>query len=396
MKRTMTWGGLALFLLVSACGSDGVGLSGSDDGRGCRIDRECLDDDPCNGDEWCDDGACAPGVPPDGGRWCTLPSGAGVCRGGFCVPAGCGNGTLNPGEDCDDGNLDRTDGCDIDCRFLCRSDAECGDGIDCTVDECAAFGTGRACRSVPIADGAACDDRDPCTTADRCIGGACGGHAVDCDDGDPCTADRCNAWRPAADPCVHDRLPNWYPDFDGDGWGIDADPVCAARAPPGRARRVGDCCDSQADVFPGQSQEFETPYVCGSDGSPSFDYNCNGTWDLWWPNLAEECPSGTRTDYYGCPYEARGWCDLGGEHAECAGVPGCGERGLYQECIANCGYWSCGWKEGGDDATGDAGTPDAGAADARGDYSDSWARKESAPSTCCCVEQFDSRVQTCR
>src|SRR5262249_25241035 len=73
----------------------------------------------------------------------------------------CGNGNLDPGEECDDGN---------------RSSGDC----------CSA-----SCRVEP--DGQPCSTGDACTTARTCSAGVCGGGAVvACDDGDPCTADACD------------------------------------------------------------------------------------------------------------------------------------------------------------------------------------------------------------
>jgi len=42
------------------------------------------------------------------------------------------------------------------------------------------------------ADGATCDDNDPCTKDDACAGTACRGTQSECDDGDPCTVDVCD------------------------------------------------------------------------------------------------------------------------------------------------------------------------------------------------------------
>jgi cysteine-rich repeat protein len=49
----------------------------------------------------------------------------GICHEGTCLEAGCGNGRLDPGEICDDGNQLALDGCSADCM----SDETCGNGI---------------------------------------------------------------------------------------------------------------------------------------------------------------------------------------------------------------------------------------------------------------------------
>ena len=95
----------------------------------------------------------------------------------------CGNGVVDSGEECDDGNGDNLDGC---------SDA-------CTVEQCFTC-TGEPSDCTPVSPGAACDDGDFCTTADQCDGaGHCtGGAPPDCDDGEPCTEDVCQSGA-----CVH-------------------------------------------------------------------------------------------------------------------------------------------------------------------------------------------------
>jgi cysteine-rich repeat protein len=49
---------------------------------------------------------------------------SGSCRDGICTPVACGDGVLDPGELCDDGNLASADGCRGDCASVER----CGDG----------------------------------------------------------------------------------------------------------------------------------------------------------------------------------------------------------------------------------------------------------------------------
>src|SRR5687768_4705190 len=49
----------------------------------------------------------------------------GLCYQGVCLPVGCGNGELDLGEACDDGNREKGDGCSADCA----SNELCGNGI---------------------------------------------------------------------------------------------------------------------------------------------------------------------------------------------------------------------------------------------------------------------------
>ena len=78
----------------------------------------------------------------------------------------CNNdGILDPGEECDDGNMDDDDGCSHFCRIEpCYS---------CT-------GEPSTCSMLP--DGSDCNDQEFCNGTDSCSGGACTVHT-----GDPCT-----------------------------------------------------------------------------------------------------------------------------------------------------------------------------------------------------------------
>jgi len=91
----------------------------------------------------------------------------------------CGNGTLEGGEECDDGNQAAGDGCNASCR----------------VEPChACSGEPSVCTPTP---GAPCDDRNPCTANDICNGASCGGIPVPdgtaCDDEPNCTRGTCVA-----------------------------------------------------------------------------------------------------------------------------------------------------------------------------------------------------------
>ena len=84
--------------------------------------QPCDDDNVCTDGDECGQGECLPGeevVCPDDGNECTVEG---------CDPAQgcgaeilsdcCGNGVVDPGEQCDDGNLNNNDSCSTDCIQL--------------------------------------------------------------------------------------------------------------------------------------------------------------------------------------------------------------------------------------------------------------------------------------
>jgi cysteine-rich repeat protein len=121
----------------------------------------------------------------------------------------CGDRVVDPGEECDDGNLVAGDGCGPTCRLehpdlpttttttpppdqcvTAVGPRDCDDGNPCTADGCDAV-AGCVHDPVPF-DGRSCDDGNACTEQDLCSGGACAGSPVTCDDGDECTLDVCD------------------------------------------------------------------------------------------------------------------------------------------------------------------------------------------------------------
>lgn len=125
----------------------------------------------------------------------------------------CGDGALEPGEDCDDGNTESGDCCSATCQAEAAS-APCDDGDACTlVDQCDGRGacvgvshvlcrardachaagvcdpaTG-VCGAPKAADGSPCDDGDACTQVDVCEDGLCVGKSpVVCGDASSCSA----------------------------------------------------------------------------------------------------------------------------------------------------------------------------------------------------------------
>jgi hypothetical protein len=180
-------------------------------GASCRLfgfargDLRCLPD--CTG---FDTSGCVPGVCGDGildpGEQCDAGAANAntpnaPCR-PTCVPPRCGDGILDDlrGEECDDGNAIRTDRCVDGCRL-----ATCGDGFVCSVPGCTTGPSGgveqcdggvcclSTCGTRSCPDGRVCNDGG--------TNGCCHPDAT-CDDGDPCTADQCNTFLGCTHPTI--------------------------------------------------------------------------------------------------------------------------------------------------------------------------------------------------
>jgi cysteine-rich repeat protein len=134
-----------------------------------------------------------------------------------CSPSGesagnCGNGVVDPGEDCDDGNNESGDGCDSRCN---AEPDNCGDGVVQPNEACDDGNTvsGDGCRDDCLQDetlcgngsidrGEQCDDHNA-AACDGCSatcqleqGGCCGNGQVEygeeCDDGNSAGGDGCS------------------------------------------------------------------------------------------------------------------------------------------------------------------------------------------------------------
>ena len=121
----------------------------------------------------------------------------------------CGNSTVEPGEECDDGNIDDTDACTATCQNAICGDGSiqagveaCDDGTansDTDVDACRTDCTPASCGDAVVDTGEMCDDgnlddTDACTNA--CAPATCGDAIVqagteECDDGNADDADAC-------------------------------------------------------------------------------------------------------------------------------------------------------------------------------------------------------------
>jgi cysteine-rich repeat protein len=172
---------------------------------------------PGGGSFPCGDGHLQAGEQCDDGN----PRNGDGCR-PDCTVEACGDGILDPQEDCDDGNPSDGDCCSRVCEpaadgtpcddgNACTAGDECTGGVckpgapllclpssSCHIAFCDALSAG--CAETAKANGIVCSDGDACTVGDACRGGTCvAGAPRPCDDGDACTQDGCDP----DDGCVH-------------------------------------------------------------------------------------------------------------------------------------------------------------------------------------------------
>lgn len=120
----------------------------------------------------------------------------------------CGNGSIDPFEDCDDGNDDETDDCISTCVAASCGDGfvqdgveECDDGNDDDTDDCPTSCVPASCGDGFVQDGVdECDDGNDDDTDDclsTCAAATCGdgftqSGVEECDDGNRVDGDDCN------------------------------------------------------------------------------------------------------------------------------------------------------------------------------------------------------------
>jgi photosystem II stability/assembly factor-like uncharacterized protein len=150
----------------------------------CKIGDQCIEDGATNPDNECKQ--CRPEEnrgdwSPISGISCT-PEGnectaTGTCQEGFCVPKA-SDQQCAVDTDCisfDDGNACNGEFICVDCGciFDDASVVECdpSEDTDCAKVSCNPD-TGK-CQMNPVMDGTTCDDDNPCTATDYCVGGEC-------------------------------------------------------------------------------------------------------------------------------------------------------------------------------------------------------------------------------
>lgn len=216
------------------------------------------------------------------------------------APPVCGDGAIDPGEACDDGNDTECDGCSATCVVVpngCRIDGVCvAEGAAAPTNGCAACLTARSRTAYsPVSLGTGCDDGAFCTDGDACDGaGNCVGHAHICDDGDTCTTDACND---DLDMCTTAPIAGCGVDAGMDAGAIEDDAgspsdaaVSADASLAVDAASSGADSGSGADAGRGDSGALLTDAALGVDagaGTPSSGCGCraadrrsSGAWGL--------------------------------------------------------------------------------------------------------------------
>jgi cysteine-rich repeat protein len=173
---------------TEAC-DDGNRIDGDGCNDGCKVSctnatADCPTPPACHS-AVCTSGVCGVAVDTSkNGQACDIGSGSTTCNAGACGT--CGDGIVQAGEQCDDGNNKTKDGCEPDCKQSCQNDANCNDGDECNGTEiCAAVSDGgKACKP-----GTAKTDGVSCGGSNVCVNGSC--RPSFCGDGVPTGTEEC-------------------------------------------------------------------------------------------------------------------------------------------------------------------------------------------------------------
>ena len=227
-----------------------------------------------------------------------------------CAFAVCGDGIVGPGEQCDDGNLDDTDGCTNACNNAVCGDGvvggeeECDDGNDDDSDNCVAGCKQALCGDGVVEPGAACDDGDvvdddecgnDCSLSSSGDGKLQQGEA--CDDGDADDSDECLATCVAAscgDGAVHAGV-----EACDDGNAVNEDGCVDGCVPAacgdGFVQADVEGCDDGNDVNSDECTELCEAPSCddGLQSGDESDVDCGGGCEACGCEGPADCGSGT-------------------------------------------------------------------------------------------------------
>lgn len=231
--------------------------------RGCHLAEECPSGETCVGGCYdCGNGFLDPGEECDAGsdNSDTAPD---ACR-RDCRLAHCGDGAIDTGEACDDG---AENGDDRPCTSTCH-DATCGDGLVCSA---------ATCRSGPADGPEQCDDAntvpgDVCGTeaGGPCARANCGNGAIDpgeeCDDGNTRNGDTCDA------NCTRPRCGNGVV---GAGESCDDATACCVGCQAATCDDTDPCTTSRCDATIGCVAEPAAGRTCDDHDACTTDDRCD-------------------------------------------------------------------------------------------------------------------------
>ncbi|HTR54564.1 MAG TPA: DUF4215 domain-containing protein [Kofleriaceae bacterium] len=161
---------------------------------------DCDNPPACSVEVCTADHVCATMVDPtQEGMQCEMDM---VCRSGMCIPSTCGNGIVEPGEQCDFGSDNgQGTGCETSCQYSCQDSTTCDDGDPCNgVEACGAVMDGaqkgqKCYAGTPEADNTSCGTQMICVSS-ACVMAACGDGFTtppeECDDGNNVNSDGCD------------------------------------------------------------------------------------------------------------------------------------------------------------------------------------------------------------
>jgi len=279
---------------------------------------------PCRG--LCGDGVCATVE-----TCAACPADCGTCAGGVC-----GDGILDPGEECDDGNGISGDGCSAAC--IAEATGVCGDGICSSGEDC--FTCLADCGCMTGCGDGACDPTfgETCsscpTDCGGCRGAVCGNGVLEAgEECDPPDGTSCDAYCQTigGGPSCGDGTVDPGEDCDGAALagedcvsqGFDAGALACTAActfdTSGCTNAAGYCGDGNVDA----GEDCDDGNGTGGDGCSAScltESVCgNGTVEA-----GEECePPGTSDCDEACQYAAS---SPGGCHCRGAVVPAEGPR----------------------------------------------------------------------
>jgi cysteine-rich repeat protein len=248
-----------------------------------------------------------------------------------CISNNCGNGIVDPGEVCDDGNIMDGDGCSHDCLSKeecgngvvdpnevcddgntvngqcggsagsgCNVDSDCGSNVKCIADKCS-----HDCKSLQVCGNDIVDFDEVCDD-----GGTSDGK---CPDGTPCNANAdCGGAKCSPDGCSRNCESN---ETCGNGI-VDLGEVCDN----GSANGAGQPCESDCQGGSGCGNGIVDPGEQCDDGNSNDNDDCvnckfakcgDGFVDNLGSNFSEACDPGSAGETSTC-------------NANCT-IPSCGD-----------------------------------------------------------------------